>query len=111
MSFPLELDIPILLEGIPHPAMILDQSFKIITMNRLMETMTGYPSEKVKGIYAELVVRSNTGKGRGQLFSRVMQTGESASVAGDLINSYRRKVNIQRIFTSQNVHTLLHISL
>ncbi len=95
MVFPLELDIPILLEGIPHPAMILDQSFRVITMNCLMETMTGYASEKVNGIYAELVVRSNTGRGRRQLFSRVMQSGESVSVSGDLINSYRRKVNIQ----------------
>ncbi len=95
MNFPLELDIPLLLEGIPHPAMILNETFRIITMNRLMEAMTGYDTHRVAGIHGELIVRSNTGNSRGQLYNSVMQTGVAVSVAGDLINSYRRKIAIQ----------------
>ncbi len=95
MDFPFDVDISLLLEGIPHPAMILDDSFSIITMNRLMEAMTGYTADKVAGIHGELIVRSNTGNSRGQLYSSVMQSGASVSVAGDIINSYRRKIAIQ----------------
>ncbi len=92
---PFDLNISLLLEGIPHSAMILDERFRIIAMNRLMETMTGYAANKVAGIHGELIVRSNTGNSRGQLYNRVMQTGAAVSVAGDVINSYRCKVAIQ----------------
>ena len=95
MSLPLNLDIPALLEGIPHPTTILDDSFKIVVMNRLMEAMTGYSTDRVAGIHGELVIRSNTGNNKGQLYSKVMQTGESVSVTGDIINSYRRKIAVQ----------------
>lgn len=84
-----------LLEGIPYPAMILGDTFRIVTMNRLMEAMTGYPVDKVRGLHGELVVRSNTGNSRGQSYSQVLQTGEALSVTGDIINCYRRKIPIQ----------------
>ena len=58
-------DIALLLEGIPHAAMILDDSFGIVHMNRLMEAITGYTLEDVAGIHGELVVRSNTGNSKG----------------------------------------------
>ncbi|MEE4164829.1 MAG: hypothetical protein V2I35_02440, partial [Desulfocapsaceae bacterium] len=32
-------DIPLLIEGIPYPTMILDTEFRITTMNRLLEAM------------------------------------------------------------------------
>ena len=95
MSFPFDVNIPLLLEGIPHPAMILDETFRIIALNRLMEAMTGYNADSVAGIHGELIVRSNTGNNRGQLYSSVMQTGAAVSVTGDIINSYRRKIAIQ----------------
>jgi transcriptional regulator with PAS, ATPase and Fis domain len=66
-----------------------------MAMNRLMEAMTGYSTDKVVGLHGELIVRSNTGNNRSQLYGRVMQTGVAVSVAGDIINSYRRKISIQ----------------
>jgi transcriptional regulator with PAS, ATPase and Fis domain len=75
--------------------MILDDSFRIIVMNRLMEAMTGYSTDRVTGIHGELVVRSNTGNNKGQLYNKVMQTGEAISVTGDIINSSRRKIAVQ----------------
>jgi PAS domain S-box-containing protein len=95
MLFPFEVNIPVLLEGIPHPAMILDETFRIITMNRLMEAMTGYSADKVSGVHGELIIRSNTGNSRGQLYHKVMQTGAAVTASGDIINSYRRKIAIQ----------------
>jgi PAS domain S-box-containing protein len=95
MTLPFHPDIPLLLEGIPHPAMILNTTFRIISMNRLMEAMTGYAMQRVSGVHGELVVRSNTGNARGQLYSHVLQTGEAASVTGDVLNCYRRKIPVQ----------------
>jgi len=96
MRFPFDtIDIPLLLEGIPHPVMILGETFNIITMNRLMEAMTGCRADKVAGMHGELIIRSNTGNNRGQLYSDVLQTGVAVSVEGDIINSYRRKIPIQ----------------
>jgi len=95
MKLPINLDITAVLEGIPHPVMILDKDFQIITMNRLMEAITGYTREKVSGVHGELVVRSNTGNTRGQLYIQVMKSGESISVSGDILSSYRRKIPIQ----------------
>ncbi len=95
MNFPFDVNIPLLLEGIPHPAMILDENFRIIALNRLMEAMTGYAADSVAGTYGELIVRSNTGNSRGQLYNSVMQSGVAVSVKGDIINSYRRKIPMQ----------------
>ncbi|MDX9896398.1 MAG: sigma-54 factor interaction domain-containing protein, partial [Desulfofustis sp.] len=84
-----------LLEGIPYPSMILDSSFRIVTMNRLMVAATGYEADRVKGVHGELVVRSNVGNSRGQLYSQVIRTGEAVSVSGDILNGYRHKVPVQ----------------
>ncbi|GAB6191309.1 sigma-54 interaction domain-containing protein [Desulfocastanea catecholica] len=111
MNVPLNLNIPVLLEGIPHPAMILDDSFRIIVMNRLMEAMTGYSTDRVAGIHGELVVRSNTGNNKGQLYNKVMQTGEALSVTGDIINSYRRKIAVQYSIAILDQHGGSHCGL
>ncbi len=88
-------DIAFLLEGMPCPVMVLDTSCRIITMNRLMEAMTGYAMVKVLGLHGELVIRSDTGNTRGQLYSQVLHTGENVSVKGDILNCYRRKIPVQ----------------
>ncbi len=75
--------------------MILDERFSIVIMNRLMEAMTGHGADKVAGMHGELIIRSNTGNSRGQLYKSVLQTGVAVSVVGDIINSYRRKIAIQ----------------
>ncbi len=92
---PFHPDISMLLEGVPHPAMLLNVGFEIVAMNRLMEAMTGYARELVMGIHGEFVVRSNTGNTRGQLYSQVLKSGEAISVTGDILNCYRRKIPVQ----------------
>lgn len=103
-----------MLEGIPSPAMILDNRFRIVGMNRLMEAMTGYPLDKVRGLHGELVVRSNTGNTRGQNYAQVLKSGEALSVTGDILNCYRRKIpiiyNISQITGNEDNRGLLVIA-
>ncbi len=84
-----------LLEGIPHAAMLLDSECRILKINRLMEVICGYHASQVQGIHGELVARSNTGNTWGQLFRKVLDSGEQISVSGDILNSHRHKVPIQ----------------
>lgn len=84
-----------LLEGFPHPAMIIDRSFRIVAMNRMMEAITGYEERQVQGVHGELVVRSNVGNLRGQLYLKVLQSGEAISATGDILSRLRRKIPVQ----------------
>ncbi len=83
------------LEGIPHAAMLLDNKCRIIKINRLMEAICGYRTDQVQGIHGELVARTNTGNTWGQLFEKVLASGEQISITGDIINCHRHKVPIQ----------------
>ncbi len=90
-----DLQISAILEGIPHPAMILDAKCQICSMNRLIEAMTGYLKEEVTGLHGEFVLRSNVGNHRGQLFKKVAKSKESISVTGDILDANRQKVAVQ----------------
>ncbi|WP_136797028.1 sigma-54 interaction domain-containing protein [Desulfosediminicola ganghwensis] len=102
-----------MLEGIPYPAMILNDRSRIQAMNRLMQAITGYAIENVRGVHGELVVRSNAGNTRGQNYNKVLQTGEPMSVTGDILNRFRRKIptlyHISRIKDAQQSLGLLVI--
>ena len=87
-------DIKSLLEGVPCPAMILDHMFRIIDMNRLMEAISGHVVSEVQGLHGELVLRSNVGNNRDRQFKAVLETGEPASLEGDILNCYRRKIPV-----------------
>ena len=108
MLEPLELDTATLLEGIPHPAMIVDMNYRVCGMNRLIEAMTGYLEQDVLGIHGELVIRSNTGNNHGQLFKKVIKMGELISVTGDVLDAHRHKVAVQyTISPLKNTHSEL----
>lgn len=96
-----QFDIAHLLEGIPHAAMMLDVESRIVLMNRMMEATTGFSRQDVMGIHGELVIRSNTGNNRGQIYEKVLETGEAISVSGDIINCNRRKVQVQYSISAQ----------
>lgn len=95
MSKPFEPTVATMLEGIPHSCMLLDASYRLVAMNRLMEAMTGFGIDRVKGLHGELILRSNTGNHRGQLYQQVMKDGEAISVSGDILNCYRRKIPVR----------------
>lgn len=100
MKFP-QFDITSLLEGIPHAAALLDSSGHLLLMNRLMEATTGYSNSEVTGFHGELVIRSNAGNNRGQLYRAVLESGEAVAVTGDIINCNRRKVPIRYTISPQ----------
>lgn len=87
-------DIKSILEGIPCPSMVLDDSLKIVDMNRLMEAITGHGVGEVQGIHGELVLRSNIGNTRDRHFKQVLKTGETMSIEGDILNCYRRRIEV-----------------
>jgi transcriptional regulator with PAS, ATPase and Fis domain len=83
-----------IIEGIPHGVAILDYRLRLVAMNRFLEGLTGFISSDVKGIYGDSIFRSNLGS-RGEVFQKVLGTGEAASVEGDIVNKDRRKIPIQ----------------
>lgn len=88
-------DILEVLNCIPHGVVLLDEDLCIAGMNWVLEAVTGYAAEDVKGVYGDFVFRSNLGaKGR-DLFDKVMHDGEPAFIEGDVINADRRKVPIR----------------
>jgi PAS domain S-box-containing protein len=102
-AVPGEVSLDDLLAGFPHPAAVLDEGFKIVTMNRLFEALTGHGTDAAVGVYADFILRSNMGNSRGQVFQRVLETGETAAIDGDIINRSRKKVPVR--FTVSQLHT------
>ena len=102
-AVPGEVVLDDLLAGFPHPSAVLDEGFKIVTLNRLFEALTGYGRDVAVGVYADFILRSNMGNSRGQVFQRVLETGETAVSEGDIINRSRKKIVVR--FTVSLVHT------
>lgn len=92
-----------LLAGFPHAAACLDEGFKIVAVNNRFEAMTGYGRDVAVGVYADFIVRSNMGNSRGQVFQKVAESGEAASIEGDIINRSRKKVAVR--FTVSRLRT------
>ncbi len=87
-----------LLDGIPHGIAILDTNLCLLTMNRFLEAMTGYSTEEVKGVYGEFVLRTSLDLKK-QPCKMVLQSGDSISMDGNIINRRRKKVPIHFTFT------------
>lgn len=84
-----------LLAGIPHAAAVLDEGFKFVALNGLLEALTGYPRDTAFGIYADFILRSNMGNNRGQIFQRVIDGDEALSIDGDIINRHRKRIAVR----------------
>ena len=91
-----------LLAGFPHASAVLEEGFKLVAVNRMFEAVTGYSRDVAIGVYADFILRSNMGNNRGQVFQRVIETGETATVEGDIINRSRKKIAIR--FTISLLH-------
>ncbi len=98
-----QFDIAQLLEGIPQAAMLLDLSCRIVAANRQLAALTGHV--EVVGLHGELVLRSNIGNHRGQLYQRVLDSGESLTVNGDMINAARQRLPIRTTITVVKTRT------
>lgn len=94
-AIPGEILLDDLLAGIPHGAAVLDEGFKFVACNTLLEALTGYGRDVAVGIYADFILRSNMGNSRGQMFQRAIDSGETFSLDGDIINRHRKKIAVR----------------
>lgn len=94
-AVPGEVVLDDLLAGFPHAAAVLDEGFKIVALNQMLETLTGYSREVATGVYADFILRSNMVNSRGQIFQAVVESGETATIEGDIINCSRKKVPVR----------------
>jgi PAS domain S-box-containing protein len=90
-----------LLNAIPHGIAFLDTNLCIVVMNRFLEVMTGYGSAEAQGVYSEFILRSNLGN-KNQMAKEVLESGESVSNDGNIINRQRKKIPIH--FTLSCLH-------
>ncbi len=84
-----------LLAGFPHASTVLDEGFKIVALNPLLEALTGYGRDIAVGVYADFILRSNMGNNRGQIFQKVAESGETKTIEGDIINRNRKKIAVR----------------
>ncbi len=90
-----------LLNAIPHGIVLLDTNLCIVAMNRFSEAMTGYTADEAKGVYGEFILRSNLGT-KNQVCREVLESGESCSADGNIINRRRKKIPVH--FTLSRFH-------
>ena len=90
-----------LLNAVPHGIALLDIDMCIVSMNHFLEAMTGYGIDEARGVYGEFILRSNLGS-KDRVYKEVLESGESVSVEGNIINRRRKMVPIQ--FTLSCIH-------
>ena len=90
-----------LLNGVPHGIALLDTNLCIVAMNRYLEAMSGYATDEARGVYGEFILRSNLGT-KNKVCRDVLESGESVSTEGNIINRRRKKIPIQ--FTLSRLH-------
>lgn len=87
-------DILSLLNGIPHGVAVLDSDLRLLTMNRMMETLTGHAVETVYSVPAPFLLRSNLDSR--ELFPRSsLKNGTTVSREGDVIDQDRRLLPVR----------------
>ena len=95
LANPGEIVLDDLLAGFPHPAAVLDASFRIVALNPMFASLTGYIESMVSGIYVDFILRSNIGSNHGQIFRQVAKSGEPATRDGNIINRLRKKIAVR----------------
>ena len=90
-----------LLNGVPHGIALLDTNLCIVAMNRYLEAMSGYVTDEARGVYGEFILRSNLGS-KNKVCRDVLESGESVSAEGNIINRRRKKIPIH--FTLSCIH-------
>ncbi len=88
------IDIMELLHGIPHPIGVLDNELRLVSMNHFLEAMTGYLTADVKGVHSDFILRTSFSH-RNSPFARVLATGESITVDGNIITRKHKKIPIR----------------
>jgi PAS domain S-box-containing protein len=83
-----------ILNGVPHGIVVVDTDLRIVEMNYSLEAYTGYTAIEARGVFVDYILRSSLGNNY-QVFHDVLESGETASFEGDIINRHHKKVPIQ----------------
>lgn len=83
-----------ILNGVPHGIAVVDTDLCIVEMNDSFEAYTGYTVIEARGVFVDFILKSSLGNNY-QVFHDVLESGETASFEGDIINRHHKKVPIQ----------------
>ncbi|MFW2367201.1 MAG: sigma-54 interaction domain-containing protein [Desulforhopalus sp.] len=97
-DFPL---VPELLDGIPQGIALLDTRLCIVAMNRTLESMTGYMTNEIRGVYGDFILRASLGN-HDQVSRAVLENGEVVARGGDILTRGRKKLPVH--FTISRLH-------
>lgn len=86
-----------MLEGIPHGAAIIDSDFRIVSMNGMLEAMSGHNLEDARGIDADSIIRSNLGVAH-RNWRKLINSDTKSSLEGDIVTSQRKKLPVRFTF-------------
>lgn len=83
-----------ILNGVPHGVVVVDTNLRIVEMNHSLESYTGYTASEVQGVFVDFILKSSLGNNY-QVFYDVLESGETVSFEGDIINKQHKKIPIQ----------------
>jgi len=99
-----KLDLISMFDSMVLGVLFLDPARRVIAMNRFLEALTGYNREEVVGVHYENVIRSNL-PGKGNPVGKVLESGSTISLEGDIINQSRKRVPIRFTIASLKLTT------
>ena len=89
-----KLDIGSLLDSMALGVLFVDQTRRVITINRFLEALSGYNREEVVGVNGENVIRSNL-LSKGDPVGKILESDKTLILEGDIINQSRKKIPIR----------------
>jgi PAS domain S-box-containing protein len=83
-----------ILNGVPHGIAVIDTDLHVVEVNHSLESYTGFTASEARGVFVDSIIRSSLGNNY-QVFHDVLESGETVSFEGDIINRHHKKVPIQ----------------
>ena len=99
-----KLDLISLCDAMTFGVLFVDPARRVIAVNRFLEALTGYNREAVIGVHGENVIRSNL-LSKGDPVGKVLDSDESITLEGDIINQGRKKIPIRFTISSLKLTT------
>ena len=99
-----QLDLISLLDSMTLGVLFMDPARRVIAINRFLEALTGYNREEVVGVHGENVIRSNL-LSKGDPVGKALESDETMTLEGDIINQSRKKNPIRFTITPLKLTT------
>jgi PAS domain S-box-containing protein len=89
-----QVDLLSMIDAFPHGVLLMNSARRVISINRLFETLVGYSRASVLGVGGEFVLRSSLGK-EGDPVGAVLESGQPLAIEGDIINRSLKKIPVR----------------